>query len=328
MNAAAAIDAAARRTAGVLLAAAGLAAALWLASGITTVEPGDRGVVLRWGAVDRVVGSGLILAWPRPIESIVRIPGGERTLSSDIARFAAPPGLPDGRRQTAGLLTGDAGLVHLSASVAWTVAEPADYVTAARGGDAAIARGLERAFASAAIAVCAGRGIDGVLVVGSEDADERAAQSRERLRGDLLAGLNARLDAMRLGIRARRVDLGATLPEAARPAFAEVLSAAQSAERQVAEARAAAERQRQEAALFRAQRLGQAEAAASELVSRARVSSEAILALAGERDPSRRWVLLQRVWRERLEPILRKVGQVTAVPRDRPLRLWLGGGMP
>ena len=85
----------------------------------------------------------------------------------------------------------------------------------------------------------------------------------------------------------RRIDLALCSPEAAKPAFAAVLSAGQAAERQVAEARAGAERLRQEAAQARAQRLAQATAVASELISHARVATAAILSLAQERDPER-----------------------------------------
>jgi regulator of protease activity HflC (stomatin/prohibitin superfamily) len=338
MSATSAIDAAARRTAGVLVLAAILASGLWLVSGVTTVEPGNRAVVLRWGGVHRVVGSGLVIAWPRPIETIVLIPGAERTQTTEIGRMptrpAADPMAPMPSMPAPaiggpmGRLTGDAGLVYLSGSVVWTVEDPGAYVTTTRDGPVTLTRGLERAFASAAIAVCAGRTIDGVLVVGNADVDESAAQSRERLRGDLLLGLNARLDALKLGIRAQRVDVTAELPEAAKPAFAEVLSAAQQAERAVAEAKANAERQRQEASLFRSQRLSQAEALAKELTSRARVATDTIVALAQERDPQKQVLLRQRLWRERLESVMRKAGQVVAVTRSQPMKLWLSGGAP
>lgn len=338
MSAAAAVDAAARRTAGVLVIAAVLSSCLWLISGITTVEPGNRAVVLRWGGQHRVLGSGLLIAWPRPIEAIVLIPGAERTQTTEIGHMpvrsgdalatATPSAMTPTAAAQTGRLTGDAGLVHLSGSVVWTVEDPAAYVSATRDDLITLNRGLARAFASSAIAVCAGRNIDGVLVVGSADDDERAAQSRERLRGDLLLGLNARLDALQLGIRAQRVDVTAELPEAAKPAFAEVLSAVQSAERVVAEAKAAAERQRQEAALFRSQRLSQAEALATELTSRARVATDSIVALAQERDPQKQVLLRQRLWRERLESVMRKAGHVVVVSDSQPMKLWLSGGAP
>jgi hypothetical protein len=120
----------------------------------------------------------------------------------------------------------------------------------------------------------------------------------------------------------------AELPEAAKPAFAEVLSAAQQAERAVAEAKANAERQRQEASLFRFQRLSQAEALAKGLTSRARVATDTIVALAQERDPQKQVLLRQRLWRERLESVIRKAGQVVAVTRSQQMKLWLSGGAP
>ncbi len=118
------------------------------------------------------------------------------------------------------------------------------------------------------------------------------------------------------------------LPAQAKPAFAEVLSAAQAAERAVAEARANAERVRQEASVFRAQRLAQAEALAKELTSRARVATDTIAALAKEKDPGKQTLLRQRVWRERLETIMRKAGQVVVVSRTHPVQIWLTGNQP
>ena len=95
-----------------------------------------------------------------------------------------------------------------------------------------------------------------------------------------------------------------------------------------AKAKANAERQRQEASLFRSQRLSQAEALAKELTSRARVATDTIVALAQERDPQKQVLLRQRLWRERLESVMRKAGQVVAVTRSQPMKLWLSGGAP
>ncbi len=343
-----AVDRAATRLTGILWAVAAMVVALWLLSGMSTVEPGNRAVIVRWGAVDRVVEGGLVLAWPAPIERIVRIPGAERAQSTDMRRFApaaavpglsapasvAPAGSPVANPPASyavafpagsganGCLTGDLGLVHLTATVVWTVVDPGEFVAACADGPGTISQALERSFTASAIAVTARRSSESVLVVGAAQADPAAAQSRERVRTELTEVLNARLAGLRLGITARRIDLALSLPEAAKPAFAAVLSAGQAAERQVAEARAGAERLRQEAAQARSQRLNQASAVASELISHARVATAAILSLAPERDPERQYLMRERIFRDRVEAVLHHAAQVILVSPRTPLMVW------
>jgi len=342
MSTARALESAATRTTGVLWLAAGLVGLLWLVSGISTVEPGSRAVVLRWGAVDRVITSGLVVAWPLPLETIVRIPGSERTQSTLIRHFASPASAfriadvanPSGgaapydapliaTASTPGCLTGDAGMVHLTGTVVWTVSEPRLFAALIGDGPTTIVLALERCFAAAAVAACARRSVDGVLVVGTEVVDDQAAQARDHLRGELLTDLNRRLEALNLGITAQRIDLVVELPDAAKPAFAEVLTAAQSAERAVATARASAERTRQEALQARAQRLTDATATAQELISGAHVATDVVISLAQEHDPRRQFLLRERIYHDFLDTVLHQAGQVTLVASGTPSVLWL-----
>jgi regulator of protease activity HflC (stomatin/prohibitin superfamily) len=354
MNAAQAIEVAARRTTHLLWAAAGMALVLWLVSGISTVEPGNRAVVVRWGAVDRVVDSGLLLSWPRPCERIIRIPGAERTQTTVLRRFASPKSAFGARAIAASMLTpssstreapqmdqagtpgclsGDMGLVHLTATVVWTVEDPRAYVVSATDADATIVLAIDRAFASTAVACCARRNVDGILVVGSAQVDAHSAQERDQLRGELVIGLNDRLHALGIGISVQRVDLQVELPDDAKPAFAEVLSAAQGAERAVAQARTLAEREHQEAMQARSQRLAEASANAHETISSARVATDSIVTLAHEQDPRLRYLLRQRIYRDCLDTVLRQAGQVSVVTPSTPsaiwmMQLWSAGGRP
>ena len=56
-------------------------AVAWLASGLVSVESGNRAVVMRFGKVDRIHDSGLVWAWPRPVETVVLAPSPERQLT-------------------------------------------------------------------------------------------------------------------------------------------------------------------------------------------------------------------------------------------------------
>ncbi len=314
------VEVAGRRAVTLLGSAAVVAALLWLISGITTVEPGQRVVIARWGVPRTVVPAGLVLAWPAPIDTLIRLPALERPQTTEVTRLALPPAsatpAPAGPPQVqptrlGGCLTGDAGLVHLTGSVIWTIEDPLAFATAQRGEPERIRRAIERTFTAAVTAACARRGVDGVLVASG---DERggAAQDREVLRTEVARDLDRRLRILATGLRIERVDLVAELPEAARPAFAQVLAAAQGAERDLAEARAVAERVRQEAGQAAATRAARAQAVATELLSQARVATDSIAALAQEQDPQARLLLRQRLWRERSESILRRL-QVTLV---------------
>src|SRR5689334_4139378 len=56
----------------------------WVCSNIRTVPPDTQAVVLRYGQILRVQQSGLMLALPRPFETIDLLPGPERQLSLKI----------------------------------------------------------------------------------------------------------------------------------------------------------------------------------------------------------------------------------------------------
>lgn len=59
---------------------------------VRQIDPQNRAVVLRMGALDRIQNSGLLLAWPRPFEQVVIVPAADRVserrienLRSDVA---------------------------------------------------------------------------------------------------------------------------------------------------------------------------------------------------------------------------------------------------
>lgn len=318
-------------------------AVLWLASGLAQVEPGMRAVVMRLGAPVREAPSGLVMAWPRPFERVVRVPGPEQQLTLAVDRLAyaarsATAGVMvksnglDPRLDGGYVLTGDAGVAHLTGTVVWRIASATRYVRANLEGQRdlparlaaapRVQQALERAFCAAAVAACAARPLDGVLVAGDSTgaAGEAAAQARDRLRADIASAMNRRLADYDLGIEVTRVDLAAAIPEAARAAFAEVASAEQAAAQEVAAARTTAERTAQQAQQARAEILAQASARAEEQVARARVATRAVALLAEEREPGHRALLLQRLWRDRLDAILRKTGGAVAVDGTVPVR--------
>lgn len=47
-------------------------------SNVRQIDPQNRAVVLRLGALDRIQNAGLLLAWPRPFEQVVIVPAADR----------------------------------------------------------------------------------------------------------------------------------------------------------------------------------------------------------------------------------------------------------
>lgn len=315
----------------------------WLASGVKSVEPGYQAVVLRAGAIDRVAPPGLVLAWPRPIEEIVLLPGPERQLTLEVTkldlkdRANAPLAVNQGidpRRDGGFVLTGDSGVIHLKGNLAWRVDNPREFVL--NRDKERLEPALTRLFCAAAIGACARRSLDGVLVVGSGDAGntseaaklalrEDQAQNREKLRADLLADINRRARDLHLGVVIARVDLTAFLPDRAKPAFDNVVAAESAAARDVADARTDAAKMAQDAQVVRGSVLARADAQAREQISAARVATDQISALAAESSPERRSLLLTRLYRDRLEGILRKAGSVITVDGRDPVRILVPG---
>ncbi|MGU0937827.1 SPFH domain-containing protein [Pseudomonas aeruginosa] len=353
-----------------------LAALAWVFSNVRQIGPENRAVVLRLGALERLAGPGLLLAWPQPLEQVVLLPSAEQVierrveglLRSEQARRAdLDVSLSSDALAGSGyLLTGDAGVVQLDVRVFYKVDDPYDYVLQG----AHVLPALDRLVARNAVQVCAARDLDTILVARPEllGNDSAVAERRERLRGDLVQGINHSLAALAaagsgLGIQVVRVDVQSSLPRNAVSAFNAVLTASQLAEQNVAKARTEAEKLTQ-AATEGADRTLQVARAASQLaeqnVAKARTEAEKLTqaategadrtlqvarAEAGERlAQARRDTasivglapalgatdpgLLWRLYRERVPAILGKAGSVGSVDPRDDGRLILQGGQP
>ncbi len=317
-----------------------LAALAWAFSNVRQVGPENRAVVLRLGALERLAGPGLLLAWPQPLEQVLLLPSAEQVierrveglLRSEQARRAdLDVSLSSDALAGSGyLLTGDAGVVQLDVRVFYKVDDPYAYVLQG----AHVLPALDRLVARNAVQVCAARDLDTILVARPEllGNDSAVAERRERLRGDLVQGINHSLAALAaagsgLGIQVVRVDVQSSLPRNAVSAFNAVLTASQLAKQNVAKARTEAEKLTQAATEGADRTLQVARAEAGERLAQARRDTASIVGLApalGATDPG----LLWRLYRERVPAILGKAGSVGSVdPRDDG-RLILQGGQP
>ena len=301
----------------------------WLTLNARQVPPDSQAVVLRFGRVVRVQPAGLVLAWPRPIETVVLLPAADRQLPMKIAigpaGAAGAAGAPNDVAKALGetvpdsagvFLTGDGGVVLLDASLTYRIADAAAYILAADH----VAPALRRLFMASAVDAAAARDLDDLMAARPDRAGGQAAAQaqRETLRADLAAAINRRLRALEtggasLGVEIARVDLTALLPPEAKTAFDNVLNAAQTAEQGLATARTEAERVRQGADRDRDRALADAHAAAAENISDAHGQTAEIIALADRMTPQARPSLLDQVYRDRIARVLRQAGAVSAV---------------
>jgi regulator of protease activity HflC (stomatin/prohibitin superfamily) len=304
-----------------------LLAAGWAASNIRQVPTDAQAVVLRFGRIVRVQQAGLVVAWPRPIEQIVLLPGTQQQLSLKILSRTAPGNaLVDPASRAAGevlpdtagaFLTGDNGVVLLDAALSYRVTDPVAYYVAADH----IEPALRRIFLSSAIAVAAARSMDDFMVIGA--ASEIAQSHREAVRGALVQEVNRRLRALErqdtgsqtlgLGVTATRIDVTALLPPSAKFAFDAVLDATQMADQGLAAARTDAARAQQAADQERDRILAEAHASADERVNIAHAHAAAVMVLVDRMDPTSRPSLLEQAYRERIAGILKQAGGVTTV---------------
>ncbi len=327
----------------------------WTVSNIRQVPPDSRAVILRFGTVVRQQGAGLLLAWPRPVEEVVLLPSADRQIEFRIARFdGAGSGSPDTKsqpmglaavapanavpgfdmsedpRQNAGfLLTGDASVVHLQATLFYQITDPVSYLIAADH----VGPALERLFVASAVAVCAGRDLDTILVARPEanrSADDTQRSSREQLRADLMNAVNRRLQDLAqqgagLGVTVSRVDLVPAIPSGAKTVFDRVLVATQAAEEDIAEARTDAEMIAQRANRQSDSILTRATARAEEQVTEAKTRTAAIAALGQQLPGLSREMLVNRIYYDRVGALLAKAGSVDMIDRDGGSHVILAG---
>lgn len=313
-----------------------LAAARWLLSNVREVGVGHRAVIVRLGAIAHEQSSGLLWAWPQPIDQVVLLPAAEsvlelhvqallrsqQALNADAMAYDDDEGGPvsDALAGSGYLLTGDAGIVQLDVRVFYKVNDPRSYVLQG----AHVLPALDRIATHAAVVVCAARDLDTILVARPELLNNRAhganedAQLRERLRSELLAQVNRSLhdlerNNMGLGIEVTRIDVQSSLPRDTLNAFNGVLTASQQAEQAIADARTDAARIAQQATQAADRNLQVARANASERLAKAQADTASVLQLATAIRDRTEPGLLMRVYRERMPGILGKAGGITSV---------------
>jgi regulator of protease activity HflC (stomatin/prohibitin superfamily) len=311
----------------------------WAFSNVRQIPADSRAIVLRFGAIIGERGPGLLMAWPRPFEEVVMLPAHDRQLELPVDKELAtvPPNVAlldaevgfDARRNAEFLLTGDSGVVRLRATLFYQITDAPAYVLAAEQ----VAPALRRLFTASAVAVCAGRDLDAIIMARTPvdtDVDHVLRSQQERFRSDLVAAVNRRLAALAaqgagLGVTVSRIDLTASLPTAAKEAFDQVLTSTQKADRDLAEARADTSRITQTANQERDRILAEADALAVERRTEARARTASIAAINPHYGGEAQAALINRIYYERVGALLKKAARIDAIDPHSSGQLYLPG---
>jgi modulator of FtsH protease HflK len=322
----------------------------WLTSGVREIASDSQVVVRQFGRIVRAQQTGLLMAWPRPIQQVQFLPGPQRQLTQDVSALVAPsekyqalvggvsPSTKNSRTaapQYAGAyLTGDGNVVLLTASLIYRINDPIAYALE----EDHVGPALDRLFRANAVRITAGKNLNDIVVQTSAGQSNNGqslsnGQKLSEVRELLVRAMNDRLRGLQasgagLGVEVEQINLTPSLTPGAKAAFDQVLVATQAADRGVAVALTDAEHKRQQAINQAEQLVSAADATAKETVSKAEVDTASILALVnGERTFESGDSLLLREYRARVANIM-STGRVTLVDPKSGTRVLLQGKQP
>lgn len=212
---------------------------VFLGSGFYTVGPQERAIVLRFGKTvgegeDALRGPGPHLAFPYPIDEVVRVPISEvQTARSTTGWFFITPeqelagtepfGGPSLSPGVDGyLITADQNIIHSRATLFYRIDDPVAYVFGFRSASALVQSALDNALVETAGEF----GVDDILVsdvAAFKDAVKRRVAELLVLRG--------------LGVRVEQVEIESRPPLSLKQDFAQVTDAVQQRDKLVNEAR-------------------------------------------------------------------------------------------
>ncbi|HEY1723462.1 MAG TPA: FtsH protease activity modulator HflK [Magnetospirillaceae bacterium] len=103
---------------------------VWVLSGFYTIAPDEVGVVLRFGAFDRITQPGLNYHLPNPLETVIKTPV-TRINKIELGYRASADSFRRGGDATANeslMLTGDQNIVDINFSVFWQIKNPEEFL--------------------------------------------------------------------------------------------------------------------------------------------------------------------------------------------------------
>nr|QLG20435.1 HflK protein [uncultured bacterium] len=195
---------------GIIIA---VVAAIWLGSGMYTVDASQRGVVLQFGAFKEITEPGLRWRLPWPIEShsVINLTG-VRTVEVGY-RGTDKNKVP----QEALMLTDDENIVSVQFAVQYLLKDPKDYLFNNRNPDETVMQAAETAIRE---------------IVGKSKMDFVLYEGRDQIAANTQKLIQEILDHYKTGIQIRSVSMqGTQPPEQVQAAFDDAVKAGQDRER-------------------------------------------------------------------------------------------------
>lgn len=179
--------------------------AIWAASGFYLVDQSERGVVLRFGKYNDIVGPGL--HWNPPIIDDVREINVTKVRSLS---------------QTKSMLTQDENIVEVQMSVQYQVSNPRDFLLNVRAPEVSLENAMDSALRHE---------------VGSADMNDILTSGRELLASNVKSRLQSYLDNYGVGLTLQTINVESTsAPAAVQDSFDDVIKAREDRQRTINQA--------------------------------------------------------------------------------------------
>lgn len=275
-----------------------LAVVAWaLFDSVVLVDERERGVVMRFGKVERLMSPGPNFKWPRPIETVRKLNVTDVRSASDQVR----------------LLTRDENIVQIDFGVQYLISDPERYLFGSRDPDDSLRQAAEGAIRD---------------VIGGSTMDVILTGERARLAAEAQTLLQTSLDEYRTGLQVTVLNISnARPPQEVRQAFDDAISARENKETIESEARAYESKvipeARGEAARIRAEAEGYREST----ITRAKGSADRFALLLDEYHKAPE-VTRRRLYLETMQAVLGSNRKVYAGDGGNVLYLPLGDSTP
>lgn len=229
-----------------------LAILIWFGTGIYIVRPDEAGVVLRFGAYNRIETAGLHYHLPYPIESVV-LPNVSRVRQAEVGFRSVQSNntsFQQGRLQNideeGSMLTGDENIVNIKFNIQYNIKPDGavDYLFNVTEPDAVVKKAAEAAMRE---------------VIGSTTLDSALTGGRVEIQDNVAKLLQEILDRYQIGVQVIAVQMqDVQPPKDVQEAFKDVASAREDKQRLISVAEA-----------YRRDILPKAQGAAAEIINKA-----------------------------------------------------------
>lgn len=171
----------------------------WAVTGVRVIREDEHGVVLRWGAVNRVAPAGILFTLPWPIERTIALKTSEvRTMPVGYKLVDSVRGIPPDPREIE-WITGDTNIINLTLTLKYSVGDPVDYLF--RVGP------IESDFL---VRKCAEASLSALIA--TLPVDELLTSGKIRVQEETRRRTQMMLDELDAGIRIVSVNLGSVEP--------------------------------------------------------------------------------------------------------------------